>query len=157
MPEYAPEEIDAALQAFDRRTFMKLMAASAALAAGCSRPQPLEKIVPYVRAPEHVIPGVPSFYATSLAGSGFASGFGKGALVESHEGRPTKIEGNPDHPSSLGGTDIFMQASILQLYDPDRSKTCRRAGQPITWGTLLGDFRRAMLRRTRHAICGCAF
>ena len=89
------------------------MGASLALggATACTR-QPLEKIVPYVRQPEQIIPGKPLFFATALTLSGYATG----VLAESHEGRPTKIEGNPDHPASLGATDVFAQAAILTLY-----------------------------------------
>src|SRR6187397_2999455 len=103
-----------------RRQFLKLMSASLALAgvSACTK-QPNEKIIPYVRQPEDLVPGRPLFYATAVAVNGIASP----VLVESHEGHPTKVEGNPQHPSSLGGTDIFTQAAILDLYDPDRSKT----------------------------------
>ena len=109
-----------------RRGFLKLMSASLALAgvSACTR-QPEEAIVPYVRQPEELVPGKPLFYATAMP---FA-GSGVGLLVESHEGRPTKIEGNPDHPSSLGATDLFAQASILGLYDPDRSQTITHLGE----------------------------
>ena len=101
----------------NRRDVMKLMAASAAMAglSACTK-LPTEKIVPYVRPPEEIIPGRPLFYATSMTQAGVATGL----LVESHMGRPTKIEGNSEHPGSAGGTDVFMQASILNLYDPDR-------------------------------------
>ena len=101
-------------------TFLKLMGASLALAGvtACTR-QPAEKIVPYVRQPEELIPGKPLFFATAMPLGGVATGL----LVESHEGRPTKIEGNPLHPASLGATDVFAQAAILGLYDPDRSQT----------------------------------
>jgi molybdopterin-containing oxidoreductase family iron-sulfur binding subunit len=139
--EFLPEQVEAALAAFDRRTFLKLMGATlAAAGAGCARTQPMEKIVPYVRSPENVIPGIPTFYASAFPVSGFASGFGRGGIVESHEGRPTKIEGNPLHPSSLGATDIFMQAAALQLYDPDRSQLVLDHGQGSTWGQLLQTF-----------------
>ncbi len=116
-----------------RRKFISLMAASAALAGGvaCTR-QPLEKIVPYVHQPELVVPGEPLHFASAHLLGGYA----RGILVESHEGRPTKIEGNPEHPASLGAADIFMQASILDLYDPDRSKTPLHGGQPATWDTF---------------------
>src|SRR5438105_266054 len=112
-----------------RRTFLKLMGASAALAAleGCRRP--LELIVPYREDPEHLIPGKPLYYATALSFQGFA----RGALVENHLGRPTKIEGNPEHPDSLGATDPFMQASVLSLYDPDRSQSVSRDGLIDLW------------------------
>src|SRR5262249_30628394 len=103
----------------NRRQFLKLAAASLALAGmpDCAA-QPREKIMPYVKQPQAVAPGKPRFFGTALTRGGYASG----VLVESHEGRPTKIEGNPDHPASLGATDAFMQASILTLYDPDRAQ-----------------------------------
>jgi molybdopterin-containing oxidoreductase family iron-sulfur binding subunit len=95
--------------------------------------QPEEKIVPYVRQPEDVIPGRPLFFATCTTLGGYATGL----LVESHLGRPTKIEGNPDHPTSRGATDVFAQASILALYDPDRSQTVMKAGRISTWSEFL--------------------
>ena len=102
-----------------RRGFMMFGAASVALAAeGCAR-RPVEKIFPYTKAPEHVLPGVSSFYATVRAHRGESLGL----LVESHEGRPTKAEGNPEHPASNGATDLFAQAGIYDLYDPDRITT----------------------------------
>jgi anaerobic selenocysteine-containing dehydrogenase len=84
--------------------------------AGCGRRQPPESIVPYVRQPEDVLPGEPGHYATTFCWDGY----GRGLVVEAHEGRPTKIEGNPDHDSSLGASDAVMQAAVLELYDPDR-------------------------------------
>ena len=102
-----------------RRGFMFFAGASAALAAeGCAR-RPVEKILPYSKAPEHVLPGVSSYYATVTQSRGDAIGL----LVESHEGRPTKVDGNPQHPSSRGATDVWGQASIYDLYDPDRGTT----------------------------------
>jgi molybdopterin-containing oxidoreductase family iron-sulfur binding subunit len=98
----------------------------------CTR-QPIEKIVPYVKQPEELIPGKPLFFATAMTLGGFATGL----LAESHEGHPTKIEGNPDHPASLGATNIFHQASILNLYDPDRSQAVLKNGQPDTWENFL--------------------
>jgi molybdopterin-containing oxidoreductase family iron-sulfur binding subunit len=113
----------------ERRRFLKLMAASMALAgAGCSGP-PQEKIVPYVNMPERLVPGLPLFYASSFVNGGYA----QGVLVESNMGRPTKVEGNPQHPGSLGATDVFAQASILQLWDPERSQTVYRGKQLSTW------------------------
>ena len=114
----------------DRRQFVKLMGASITLAglAGCVR-RSVEKIVPYVVAPEIAIPGSPNYYATAMPVEGFA----RGIVVESHLGRPTKIEGNPDHPESLGSTDAMTQAAILSLYDPDRSREPRQKGQATTW------------------------
>jgi molybdopterin-containing oxidoreductase family iron-sulfur binding subunit len=121
-----PQNASEWLDAVDRRGFLKLMGASLALAgvSACTR-QPDEAIVPYVRQPEELVPGKPLFYATAMP---FA-GSGVGLLVESHEGRPTKIEGNPDHPSSLGATDLFAQAAILGLYDPDRSQIITHLGE----------------------------
>jgi MoCo/4Fe-4S cofactor protein with predicted Tat translocation signal len=117
-----------------RRHFLKLMGASFALAGlnGCTR-QPLEKIVPYVKQPEELIPGKPLYFATALTLGGYA----RGVLVESHEGRPTKIEGNPEHPASLGASDVFMQAELLALYDPDRSKAVMNGGEVATWDEFL--------------------
>ncbi|MCK6556166.1 TAT-variant-translocated molybdopterin oxidoreductase [Candidatus Binatia bacterium] len=105
-----------------RREFLKLMGASMALAglSACTR-QPQEQLVPYVKMPEQIVPGVPVYYATAMP----MAGFGTGLLIESHMGRPTKAEGNPDHPASLGATDVMAQASILGLYDPDRSQVVR--------------------------------
>jgi molybdopterin-containing oxidoreductase family iron-sulfur binding subunit len=127
---------------FDRRSFLKLMAASAALAsAGCKGP-PVEPIVPYVQMPELMTLGQPLFYATAFVRSGLA----QGVLVESNMGRPTKVEGNPHHPASLGATDVFAQASVLQLWDPDRSQTVRHANAISTWDAFesaLADQRRA--------------
>ncbi|MGZ7078710.1 MAG: TAT-variant-translocated molybdopterin oxidoreductase, partial [Thermoanaerobaculia bacterium] len=95
----------------DRRDFVKLMGASMAFAGLAACRQPNETIVPYVRQPENLIPGKPLFFATAMPLGGYATG----VLAESHMGRPTKIEGNPDHPSTLGASDAFMQASILGL------------------------------------------
>jgi molybdopterin-containing oxidoreductase family iron-sulfur binding subunit len=121
-----PQNASEWLDPVGRRGFLKLMGASMALAgvSACTR-QPAEDIVPYVRQPEEMIPGKPLFFATAMP---FA-GAGVGLLVESHEGRPTKIEGNPDHPSSLGATDQFAQAAILGLYDPDRSQVLTHLGE----------------------------
>ena len=108
-----------------RRNFLKLMGASLALAGmtACTR-QPTEHIMPYVRQPEELIPGRPLFFATAMTVGGVATG----VLAESHEGRPTKIEGNPEHPASLGACDAFSQASVLQLYDPDRARAADASG-----------------------------
>jgi molybdopterin-containing oxidoreductase family iron-sulfur binding subunit len=120
--------------AVSRRRFLQLMGASLALAglAGCTR-QPEEKIVPYVRAPEEIVPGQPLFFATAMLLGGIATG----VLVESHMGRPTKIEGNPQHPASLGATDALTQAAVLSLYDPDRSQAVSQAGRISTWSAFL--------------------
>ena len=117
-------------ESVDRRDFLKLMGASLALAgmAGCGKPSE-QFIVPYVKQPEGLVLGKPQHYATVMPFGGDALG----VLVESHEGRPTKIEGNPEHPSSLGATDVFAQAAVLDLYDPDRSKTPVYLGELSTW------------------------
>ena len=101
-----------------RRTFLKVMGASAALAgiSGCRRP--VETIVPYARKPQEIIGGIPNFFATAMP----FGGVGRALLVQSYEGRPVKVEGNPEHPVSQGASDVFAQASVLQLYDPDRSR-----------------------------------
>jgi molybdopterin-containing oxidoreductase family iron-sulfur binding subunit len=117
-----------------RRHFLELMGASIALASGCTR-MPREKIFPYVSIPGGLIPGIPRHYATA----GSLSGYARDALAESHEGRPTKLEGNPRHPSSLGKSDIFLQADLLQLYDPDRAQSVLRGGQPSTWDAFVSE------------------
>ena len=121
-----------------RREFLTVMGASLALAGlvGCTK-QPEEKIVPYVQSPEHAIPGQPLFFATATLDGGYA----KGILVESHLGRPTKIEGNPDHPASLGATDAFGQAWVLGLYDPDRSQTLTYRGEIRAWTDFMAAMR----------------
>ncbi len=120
-------------EGIDRRDVLKLAAASAALAglSACTK-LPTEKIVPYVKPPEEIIAGRPLFYATSMQLAGIATGL----LVESNMGRPTKIEGNPEHPGSLGGTDVFAQASVLTLYDPDRSQTVIHEGRISDWDSF---------------------
>jgi Fe-S-cluster-containing dehydrogenase component len=108
-----------------RREFLRLSGATLALAGlGACTKQPLEKIVPYVEQPEVVIPGKPLRFATATQ----YSGFGQGLLVTSYEGRPTKIEGNPTHPASLGATSVWAQADVLDLYDPDRAQTVTTSG-----------------------------
>jgi len=119
-----PEGTLALSEGVSRRKFLSLMGASLALAglAGCRRP--IEKIIPYVVAPEDIVPGVPLFYASAVP-----AGLNPvGVLVENHEGRPTKLEGNSLHPSSNGKTNSYIQASILDLYDPDRSKSVLEKG-----------------------------
>jgi molybdopterin-containing oxidoreductase family iron-sulfur binding subunit len=129
------------LDSVSRRGFMKLMGASLAMAGmtACTK-QPMEAIVPYVKQPEDVIPGKPLFYATAFTLGGYASPL----LVESHLNRPTKIEGNDKHPVSLGGTDVFSQASVLGLYDPDRSQNVIRNGDVSSWGEFQNAIRGAL-------------
>jgi MoCo/4Fe-4S cofactor protein with predicted Tat translocation signal len=123
-----------------RRKFLTLMGASLALAglSGC-RP-PTGQIVPYVRQPENMVLGKPLYFATAMTISGFATGL----LVESHEGRPTKIEGNPDHPASLGATTVNHQAAILDMYDPDRSQTVLFREQARDWNSLVADLQKRL-------------
>src|SRR6266851_2254052 len=128
-----------------RRDFLKLMAASLALAgiSGCAR-TPNETILPYVKSPEGLTLGKPLYFATAMPMGTSALGL----LVESHEGRPTKIEGNPDHPGSLGATDVFAQAAILGLYDPDRSQVLTYLGEIHAWSAFLAEVR-LLLERQR--------
>jgi molybdopterin-containing oxidoreductase family iron-sulfur binding subunit len=125
-----PENASEWLDPVSRRGFLKLMGASLALAGltACTG-QPDERIVPYVKAPEEIVPGKPLYFATAMPFLGSAIGL----LVESNMGRPTKVEGNPKHPASLGATDVFAQASILTLYDPDRSQVVTKAGSISSW------------------------
>ncbi|GIW89268.1 MAG: molybdopterin oxidoreductase [Isosphaeraceae bacterium] len=129
-----PEQASEWLDPVGRRRFLQLMGASISLAgiSGCVF-QPEEAIVPYVRAPEHIVPGRPLFFATAAV----HDGFGLGVLAESHMGRPTKLEGNPDHPASLGATDAITQASVLTLYDPDRSQVVTQNGRVSTFDNFL--------------------
>jgi molybdopterin-containing oxidoreductase family iron-sulfur binding subunit len=129
----APERAGPAgewLDAASRRDFFRFMAASLALggASGCAF-QPTESIVPYVQAPEALVPGKPMFFASAVPVDGFAIG----VLVKSEMGRPIKIEGNPEHPASLGAADALVQAQLLTLYDPDRSQLVTRSGRVDTW------------------------
>jgi MoCo/4Fe-4S cofactor protein with predicted Tat translocation signal len=118
-----------------RRDFLNVMAASLALAglSGCGPRNPAEKILPYVKAPEGFVPGKPLFYASSLMDGGAATG----VLVESHMGRPIKIEGNPQHPASLGATSAQMQASILTMYDPDRAQVVTNLEEVRPWTSFV--------------------
>ncbi len=127
-PEGAAEE---SLTTTSRREFMGVMGAGMAVGAGmmsgCVR-KPVEHIYPYSNRPEHTIPGRPKYFATSIPVGGVVSGF----LIESHDGRPTKLEGNPDHPTSLGAASAQAQASVLDLYDPERATTPSTSGVEST-------------------------
>jgi MoCo/4Fe-4S cofactor protein with predicted Tat translocation signal len=129
------------LDSFSRRGFLKTMGASLALAGmtGCTK-MPMAEIVPYVKQPENVIPGRPQYYATAFTLGGYASPI----LVESHLFRPTKIEGNPQHPASLGGTDVYAQASLLDLYDPDRATNITYMGDVRSWNAFIEAVRGPM-------------
>ena len=150
-PRHAAEWRD---DAAGRRQFLKVMGASLALAglSACTR-QPTETIMPYVRQPEEVIPGRPLFFATAVPHAAIAMG----VLVESHLGRPTKVEGNPEHPASLGATDAMAQASVLDLYDPDRSQTLTYLGDIRPWSGFLGAAREALASQTANGGAGLRF
>ncbi|MGE3841444.1 MAG: TAT-variant-translocated molybdopterin oxidoreductase [Vicinamibacterales bacterium] len=137
-PEQASEFTDPK----GRRRFLKLMSASMALAGvtGCTR-QPSERIVPYVRQPEEIIPGRPLFYASAMPFGGAATP----VLVESHMGRPTKIEPNPQHPATRGGSDTFAQAAVLTLYDPDRAQAVTNGDDIRPWGAFLQVLQGALI------------
>jgi Fe-S-cluster-containing dehydrogenase component len=131
----------------DRREFWKVMGASVAMAglSGCVR-QPLEKIVPYVNQPSEIIQGVPIYFATAMPFLGDAQGL----LVKSHMGHPVKIEGNPRHPAGLGATDAFAQASLMTLYDPDRSQAIMYNGRISDWVEFLGSMDLALANHNSH-------
>jgi molybdopterin-containing oxidoreductase family iron-sulfur binding subunit len=133
--EFAPGS-DLPPDAVSRRQMLGLMGASLALGglAGCVK-QPPEKIVPYVDQPQEIVPGQSLFFATAANLGGAAVGL----LVESTMGRPIKVEGNPEHPASLGATDLFAQASILDLYDPDRMQAVSYLGRTRTWDAFVAE------------------
>ncbi len=135
----------------DRRDFLRLMSASLALAGlgACTR-QPKETIMPYAKAPEDLLPGEPLFFATAMPHAGGATGL----LVESHMGRPTKVEGNPEHPASLGATDVYAQASILTMYDPDRSQVVTSAGEIRPWSAFFDSLRAVLADERRRQGAG---
>ena len=120
-----------------RKKFLSLMGASMAMAGlvGCRKP--VQKILPYVNAPEDVIPGIPNYYATTMTMGLNAYG----AIIESHEGRPTHVEGNKNHPQSKGSVNSFMQASILDLYDPDRMKEPKLNSNTTTYSKVTAAFK----------------
>src|SRR5438876_6793096 len=149
-PQHAEEWNDPV----ERRTFLKVMGASLALAgiSGCVI-QPPEKIVPYVKAPEGMLPGKPNFFATAMSLGGVATGL----LAKSFEGRPIKVEGNPDHPGSRGSTDVLAQASILGLYDPDRSQEVTYRGTPKNWESFMAELRGAIEENRKDGGAGIRF
>ena len=137
-----------------RRNFVKVMGASLALAglSGCVI-QPPERIVPYVRPNEDQLPGKPLYFATAMTLGGIATGL----LAKSFEGRPVKIEGNPDHPGSLGSTDVMAQASLLDMYDPDRSKEISYRNNPKTWPAFSTALRAAVEENRKDGGAGIRF
>ena len=128
-----PEGASELPEGVSRRDMMMLLGASLSLAgvAGCRRPA--EEIVPFVTAPEETVPGIPRYYATTMPFRRSAYGL----IVESHEGRPTKVEGNPSHPSTLGASSSIVQASVLGLYDPDRSQSVTLQGTRKSWSDFV--------------------
>jgi len=138
-----PEDATAVLDGPSRRTMLKILAASFGLAgmAACRRPE--YRLAPQARGRQDYVPGAAYNYTSAFSLGGHASGI----LVQTYEGRPTKIEGNPDHPSSLGAATALAQASVLSVYDPDRSKAVLEGGKESTWekfeaavkGLSLGD------------------
>src|SRR6056297_1280600 len=123
-PENATEMTDQV----SRRSFLRVMGASIALAGFASCRKPVQKILPFSKQPEDLVLGEPNFYATSMPFQDSLTGL----LVTNNEERPTKIEGNPDHPASAGRTNIYHQATVLGLYDPDRSRNPRNNGESST-------------------------
>lgn len=138
-----PEDATAWADPVSRRTFLTLAGASVALAGvGCSpRPASREKIYPYVRQPEQLTLGLPLFFATGYT----ISGVTVGVLAKSREGRPVKLEGNPTHPTSLGALDPIGQATLLDLYDPDRSRQVMRVtdgrAEPSGWESAVAHIK----------------
>ena len=160
-PEFAefvsreyPHEVEEWDDSLSRRKFVKVMGASLALAglAGCVI-QPNEQIVPYVKSPEGQLPGKPNFYATAMSLGGVAVGL----LAKQYEGRPVKVEGNPDHPGSQGATDVLAQASILGMYDPDRSQEVTYRGGPKSWETFMSEVRAAIEENRKDGGAGVRF
>jgi molybdopterin-containing oxidoreductase family iron-sulfur binding subunit len=134
-----------------RRNFLKIMGASLALAGlGACTKQPTEYIMPYVEAPEKLVAGKPLFYATAFPVSGIANPI----LVETHEFRPTKVEGNPEHPASLGAADVPTQASVLGLYDPDRLQTVNNIGEIRSYSSFLLAFVGALEKQRQKTPAG---
>lgn len=152
--EEYPHEIEEWDNGLSRRNFVKVMGASLALAglSGCVI-QPPEKIVPYVNPQEGMLPGKANFFATSMSLGGVATGL----LAKSFEGRPVKVEGNPDHPGSLGATDIYAQASILGMYDPDRSQAVTFRGNPKTYEAFVAELRSALDQNRADGGAGVRF
>jgi MoCo/4Fe-4S cofactor protein with predicted Tat translocation signal len=142
------------LNAFDRRRFLQLMAASMALGglSGCGPEPDPRQLLPYVEEPDNVVPGKSRYFATALTQSGYATG----VLVTHQMARPIKVEGNPDHPASLGAASAIMQASILQLYDPRRAQTIVGNGQIATWESFVATLyerRKVLASKGGEGLC----
>jgi molybdopterin-containing oxidoreductase family iron-sulfur binding subunit len=146
MKDEFPEDAAEWLDPVSRRQFLTLMGASVALAGavGCNpsvRPAPQRNVIPYVNQPDQIVAGVPLYFATAIPQAG---GVGLGLLVRSNMGRPTKIEGNPNHPGSLGATNVYAQGSLLSMYDPDRSKEVLKNGVASSFDSAIDGIRAAM-------------
>ncbi|MEX0680287.1 MAG: TAT-variant-translocated molybdopterin oxidoreductase [Balneolales bacterium] len=128
-----PEQATELTDGVSRRNFLQIMGASVALAGLTSCRKPVQKILPYTRQPEHLVPGIPQYYASSIPFRGNLAG----VVIQTHEGRPTKIEGNELHPESKGRTNSQQQASILELYDQDRSRNVRNNGSDNSWDNFV--------------------
>ncbi len=152
--EEYPHEIEEWDNSLSRRNFVKVMGASLALAglSGCVI-QPNEQIVPYVRPVEGMLPGKANFFATAMSLGGVATGL----LAKAYEGRPVKVEGNPDHPGSRGATDVLAQASILGMYDPDRSQEVTYRGGPKSWENFMSELRAAIEENRKDGGAGVRF
>ena len=109
------------------------MGASIALAGFAACRRPVQKILPYSKQPEDIVPGIPLYYATSMPFQGSLTGL----VVENHQEEPTKLEGNDLHPASAGNTNAYHQASVLEMYDPDRSRGPIRNGERTSMKRLL--------------------
>jgi MoCo/4Fe-4S cofactor protein with predicted Tat translocation signal len=127
-----PSTADDVMSGASRRNVLKLMAASFGLAGLTACRRPVEKILPNTKNVEGFVPGRPMYYATAVSMGGAATGL----LVEVNDFRPTKVEGNPDHPFSLGSTNAWQQASILGLYDPDRLRAPVAEGKDSNWAAF---------------------
>ena len=137
-----------------RRSFLKMAAATMALAGlnACTK-QPTREIFPYVKQPADLVLGEPLYFATSMVLGGFATG----VLAKSREGHPIKVDGNPDHPASLGGSSVWLQASILNLYDPDRSQAVTHEGDISTWARFLSDLNNVLAEQKARKGAGLRF
>ena len=136
-------EFPAASSMFDdpgRRQFLKLMGASLLLGGltACNERTRSDQALPYVNQPDQIVPGVARYYATAVLFEGYA----QPVIATTYAGRPTKLDGNPDHPATGGSSDAFMQSAIFGLYDPERSKIPVRDGAPSTWGTFSNELLR---------------
>lgn len=138
----------------NRRSFLKMMAASLALAgaSGCTKPI-MKEIVPYVKQPEETAMGEPLYFATAMP----LNGYGTGILVKSREGRPIKADGNAEHPASLGGSSIWIQACLLDLYNPDRAQNVNHNSKPSSWTSFLGALNDSLQQQRKKDGAGLRF